>query len=54
MVWIKGKESDSLKEKGIKCPYCNGNNVNRTSAVGALNHQQHHKQFKCNNCKAYF
>ncbi len=53
-VWLDGIESKDLKSKGIKCPYCSGTSVNRTSGVATMNHKQHHKQFKCNNCGAYF
>lgn len=50
----KKGESQDLQKKGVKCPYCGSGNVNRTSSIAGVSHKQHHKQFKCNNCGAYF
>lgn len=46
-------QSNSLREKGIKCPYCGGVDCNRVSLL-AMSRKSVGKQFKCNKCSAMF
>lgn len=46
-------QSNSLREKGIQCPYCGGDDCNRVSSL-EMTRKSVGKQFKCNKCRAMF